>query len=268
MEELFQQLVDDGLEELEIFSDSDNDDDMYGHPDHTPLEVLENLKAGYKYHKNGPAREYFWTKDHVKIMTEMIQEKAALIKSQSKKERQIRGQDFQGNSDPDHLLKWVNRCLVGKQFPYNPSIERGPALKRHQWSNKKLWHYVSRALIAEYDYWTAQHKRNQNLDPQNTKYPDIRNLIFRHNDDFTSGLWSEFSEHWERFINEMRYIPFNLSLDNFISAPIVTLGIKQKYWRVLKKVLILLDVKSTYRPKRQLCGERFWAVRLRFIANL
>ena len=204
METLFQQLVDDGLEELEIFSDDESDDILYGHPDHTPLEVLENLKKGFKYHKNGPAREYFWTKEHVAIMTAMIQEKAALIKENKRKERIIRGQNYTGESDKDHLLKWVNRCLVGKQFSYNPNIERGPALKRHQWSNLRLWHYVSRALISEFDYWTKQHANNQMIDPEKTRYPDIRNLILRHSDDFTSGLWSEFSEHWERFINEMR----------------------------------------------------------------
>ena len=204
MEQLFEQLVDAGLEDLGLEDDDDLPTEEYGHPDHSPLEVLENLRSGFKYHKNGPAREYDWTKEDRQIMTDLIRERAAQVEKRRKKERVIRGQDYLGNSEKDHLVRWVNACLVGIRFPNNPKVRRGAAIGRKEWSNKKLWRYVSETLIAEFDYWNEMHVRNQKGPPEAAQYPKVSDLIFRHNDDFTSGLWSEFSDFWEPFLNDMR----------------------------------------------------------------
>ena len=203
MEQLFQQLLDEGLGLGQSDDESDQDEEIFGHPDHSPNEVLENLRNGYKYHKNGPAREYSWSKADIAEMTKMIEKKNNLVKLRRAKERVIRGQDYKGYSDKDHLLRWVNSCRMGYRFSLNPKVERGPQLRRKEWSNKKLWEYVSRTLIAEFDYWTEVFQSDQ-AKAAGIQYPKVSDLIFRHNEDFTSGLWSEFSHHWERFINNMR----------------------------------------------------------------
>ena len=38
------------------------------------------------------------------------------------------------------------------------------------------------------------------------QYPKIEDLVFRHNDDFVGGLWTDFEKHWQRFIDEIRYL--------------------------------------------------------------
>ena len=228
MEQLFQQLVEEGLDVGH--SDDEDDQDEDGHPDHSPNEVIENLRKGYKYHKNGPAREYSWSKSEIAEMTKMIERKNNLVKLKQAKERIIRGQDYRGNSEKDHLLRWVNSCRMGYRFPLNPKVERGPQLRRVDWSNKKLWEYVSRTLIAEFDYWTEIFQSDQ-AKAANIQYPKVSDLIFRHNEDFTSGLWSEFAHHWERFIDNMRYIPVIISLLNFILVMSRIPSINKKCWR-------------------------------------
>ena len=204
MEQLFRELVEEGvLNELSDDEDHGRDEGEFGHPPHSPNEVIQNLKKGFKYHKNGPAREYDWSKKHIEEMTRMIDHKNKEVKFKRAKERIIRGQNYQGVSDKDHLLKWVNSCRMGYRFPLNPLVERGPQLCRKDWSNKQLWHYVSRTLIAEFDYWTKIFQSDQ-AKAADIKYPKVSDLIFRHNEDFTSGLWSEFATHWERFIDNMR----------------------------------------------------------------
>ena len=205
MEQLFRELVEEGV--LGELSDSDEEEENgeeFGHPPHTPNEVIENLRNGFKYHKNGPAREYDWSMmpDLVEEMTRMIERKHNEIKLKRAKERIIRGQNYRGESEKDHLLRWVNSCRMGYRFPMNPNVERGEQLRRSDWSNKKLWNYVSRTLIAEFDYWTKIFQSDQ-AKKSNIQYPKISDLIFRHNDDFTSGLWSEFAEHWVQFIDKM-----------------------------------------------------------------
>ena len=215
MEQLFHQLLEEGVELGFSDDDEDPNDEQSGHPEHTPEEVIENLKKGYKYHKNGPARTYSWTKDQIAEMTRMIERKNNLVKMKQAKERIIRGQNYKGISEKDHLLRWVNSCRMGYRFALNPKVERGHQLRRKDWSNKKLWEYVSRTLIAEFDYWTEIFQSDQ-AKTANIRYPKVSDLIFRHNEDFTSGLWSEFSHHWERFINDMRYLPFSRFGSNFI----------------------------------------------------
>ena len=231
MEQLFQQLLDEGMGVGQSDDESDQDEEDFGHPDHSPNEVIENLRNGYKYHKNGPAREYSWSKEEIAEMTKMIERKNNLVKLKRAKERIIRGQDYKGYSDKDHLLRWVNSCRMGYRFSLNPNVERGPQLRRKEWSNKKLWEYVSRTLIAEFDYWTEIFQSDQ-AKAADIKYPKVSDLIFRHNEDFTSGLWSEFSHHWERFINKMRYIPVNNSLLSFISVTSRTQNTSRRCWRV------------------------------------
>lgn len=203
MEELYNEMIEEGMFG-DLYSDDDLEDDQeYGHPDHSPDEVLENLAAGFKYHKDGPARSYHWTKDDVKKMTDMIRRKNLQVRARQARERIIRGQNYLGISDKDHLLRWVNSCRLGYRFSLNSKVERGPKLRRNEWSNKRLWHYVSRTLLAEFDFWTEIFNSDQ-AKAADIKYPKVSDLIFRHNEDFTSGLWSEFSQHWEKFIDKMR----------------------------------------------------------------
>ena len=76
-------------------------------------------------------------------------------------------------------------------------------LMTNEKSNFWLWNYVSEVLVHEFDYWTEWHQKNKKLPSEMTKYPDISKMIFRHSEDFVGGLWSDFSKHWSRFVDEM-----------------------------------------------------------------
>ena len=180
---------------------SDDEPTETGHPLETKEIVLKNLKNGFKYHKNGPAQMYDWTKDDIAHMTEIIHNSVSKIK---KGRRKIRAVDFKGQPLSNGLLGWVNSVRTGKYFSDNPRINRGPAFKSGEKTNFWLWNFVSDTLICEFDYWTEIHKQNATVDPKDTKYPDISKLIFRHSDDFVGGLWCDFERHWQRFIDEMR----------------------------------------------------------------
>ena len=186
-------------EEYYLSSESEEEDDV-GHPLETKDEVFENLKQGFLYHKNGPAQQYDWTKDDIAKMSRIIQDSVATVK---KGRRNVRAMNFKGEPFPGGLLGWVNSVRTGRYFPDNTKIERGKALVSGEKSNFWLWNYVSETLIHEFDYWTEWQKVNKTLKPEETKYPDISKMIFRHSDDFVGGLWSDFSKHWQRFVDEM-----------------------------------------------------------------
>ena len=182
---------------------SDEDEAPVGHPIETKAKVLRNLKAGFKYHKNGPAQMYDWTSDDIGHMTQIINDSVSKLK---KGRRKIRAVDYKGRPLPNGLLGWVNSVRTGKYFSDNPKINRGPAFTSGEKSNFWLWNFVSETLISEFDYWTEVHKKNATVDPKDTRYPDISKLIFRNSDDFVGGLWCDFERHWQRFIDEMRYV--------------------------------------------------------------
>ena len=188
--------------------DEAEDEDREGHPLETKEQVLENLRKGFPYHKNGPAREYDWNKDEISQMSKMIQEKHFEIKRAKKnKSRVIQAQNYKGETSSNMLLNWVNSCLSGERFPDNSDIKRGPTLEHGEWSNHRLWQYVSTTLQSEFHYWCKVEQINRKLPPEKrkeAKYPKLSDLIFRRNEDFTSGLWSEFSEFWQPFIDEIR----------------------------------------------------------------
>ena len=194
---------------LLLYSDDDDfEDEELGHPLEDKKTVLKNLSNGFKYHKNGPAREYAWNKSEISTMAEMILERHnRVVMDKKNRVREIRAQDHLGNSGRNTLLNWVNSCLTGKRFPDNPKILRGPKISFNDWSNHKLWRYVSSTLQAEFHYWDEVNKQNARLPQESShlaRYPKLSDLIFRHNDDFTSGLWSEFHDFWVPFINELR----------------------------------------------------------------
>ena len=191
-----------------FFESSDDEAAAPGHPLQTKSEVLEGLRNGYKYHKNGPAREYSWNKQEIAVMTKLIMEKNELVKAAKKnRSRRIRAQLYDGTSTGHTLINWVNSCLTGKRFPENKAVQRGPAIAHGDWSNHKMWCYVSSTLQAEFHYWNTVNSINKQLgsdEAARARYPKLTDLIFRHNDDFVSGLWSEFSEYWQPFIDELR----------------------------------------------------------------
>ena len=193
-------------------SDSDNDapDTLKkGHPIETKEQVLKNLAADYPYNKGGPAQEYPWTEADIAEMTDLIKERHSnLQKKYQKKARQIRGQNYKGESTHNHLLNWVNSCRSGKRFPSNPNVQRGSPYSYGEKTNQQLWEYVSETLISEFHYWVDLDKKNRKLpknQQQKMSYPKLDDLIFRHNDDFTGGHWSHFAKFWDPFIDEMRY---------------------------------------------------------------
>lgn len=180
---------------------SDDDLEVTGHPLEDKRTVINNLKNGFKYHKNGPAQTYDWNDDDVAEMTKIIHESVSKIK---KGRRAIRAVDYKGRPLPNGLLGWVNSVRRGDYFSDNPNINRGPIFKSGEKSNFWLWNFVSETLLSEFDYWSEIHKQNASVDPKDTKYPDISKLIFRHSEDFVGGLWCDFERHWEKFVNEMR----------------------------------------------------------------
>ena len=201
-----------GEEGCLLSSDDDETDDDgetdAGHPLEDKKDVLNNLRNGYAYHKNGPAREYEWTPEEISEMSSMIVAAHEKIKAATKnKARVIRAQNYKGESSANMLRNWVNSCRSGQRFPDNPTVERGPKLEHDEWSNHQLWEYVSRTLQAEFHYWTKVEAINRKLPKDKQKsarYPKLDDLIFRHNDDFTAGLWSDFQSHWQPFIDELR----------------------------------------------------------------
>ena len=199
---------------------TDDEDEPSGHPVETKEEVLANLRNGFAYHKNGPAREYDWTPSEISEMSALITATHEKIKAATKnKARIIRAQNYKGESSANMLRNWVNSCRSGTRFPDNPSIERGHKLEHDEWTNHQLWEYVSRTLQSEFHYWTKVEQINRNLPDErkkSAKYPKLDDLIFRHNDDFTAGLWSDFREHWQPFIDELRYSRETRSCVSFI----------------------------------------------------
>ena len=202
--------------------DTEDDDDgaSSGHPMETKSEILNNLRQGYAYHKNGPAREYDWTPEEISEMSILITETHDKVKAATKnKARVIRAQNYKGESSANMLRNWVNSCRLGHRFANNTRIERGPKLEHDEWSNHQLWEYVSETLQAEFHYWTNVEKINRSLPKDRQKdvrYPQLDDLIFRHNDDFTAGLWSDFRRYWQPFIDELRYLRDTKSFVNFI----------------------------------------------------
>ena len=187
-------------DEPELYSSDSEDEDSQGHPMETKEQVMENLKRGFMYHKNGPAQQYDWTKDDIAKMTEIIHGSVQKVK---KGRRNVRAINYKGEPFPGGLLGWVNSVRTGQYFPDNKRISRGPALASGEKTNFWLWNYVSETLIHEFDYWTEWHEQNKKLKPEDTKYPDISKMIFRHSEDFVGGLWTDFSKHWQRFVDEM-----------------------------------------------------------------
>ena len=185
-----------------ISSDED-EPETTGHPLETKEKVLENLRRGYVYHKNGPAQMYDWTNEDIKTMTGIIQDSVSNLK---RGRRKIRAVDYLGRPLPNGLLGWVNSVRSGKYFGDNPKINRGPAIKCGEKSNFWLWNFVSDTLLAEFDYWSDVHKTNATVKPEDTRYPDISKLVFRHSEDFVGGLWCDFESHWQKFIDEMRLV--------------------------------------------------------------
>lgn len=186
--------------ELQSSSESEDEDEP-GHPLETKEQVLKNLRQGFLYHKKGPAQMYDWNKKDIETMTQIITDS---VKDVKKGRRNVRAMNYRGEPFPGGLLGWVNSVRSGKYFPDNHRIERGPMFKTGEKSNFWLWNYVSETLIHEFDYWTEWHQKNKKLPPEETKYPDISKMIFRHSEDFVGGLWSDFHKHWERFVDEMR----------------------------------------------------------------
>ena len=112
--------------------------------------------------------------------------------------------NYQGKPFPGGLLGWVNAVRSGKYFGDNPKIDRGPVFVSGEKTNFWLWNFVSQTLLSEFDYWSDVHKQNAGKDPKDTRYPDVSKLIFRHSEDFVGGLWCDFEQYWQRFVDEMR----------------------------------------------------------------
>ena len=144
--------------------DESSDDDIdkeaaKGHPIETKVQVLQNLKDGFPYHKNGPAREYEWTKEEISQMSDLIVKTHSNVQAATKnKTRVIRAQNYKGESSANMLRNWVNSCLTGRKFTDNPRVERGSKIEHDEWSNHQMWKYVSRTLQSEFQYWTDVEK--------------------------------------------------------------------------------------------------------------
>ena len=191
--------------EILLSSDEETEATPNGHPLEDKATVLKNLRSGFKYHKNGPAQMYDWTKEDISTMTEIIKESVDSIK---KGRRKIRAVNYLGEEFPGGLLGWVNCVREGKYFADNPDISRGARFKSGEKTNFWLWNFVSETLLSEFRYWTKVHQKNSTVASSETKYPNIHQLVFRHTDDFVGGLWTDFSRHWQPFIDEMRYFNF------------------------------------------------------------
>ena len=180
-----------------------------GHPLETKEEVLRKLFDGFSYHKNGPAQSYQWTESEINLMADHLEEYCTKVKK--KKRHKIRATRYDGRPVTGGLLKFVNDAKTGKTFPNNPYIKRRrQRYKAGYISQHALWHEASEILIAEFDYWMDIYQDNLKYAAQGQtdkiRYPKVDDLIFRHNDDFVGGLWSDFEQHWQRFIDEIRYL--------------------------------------------------------------
>ena len=187
---------------------SDEDEEITGHPRESKSDILHNLKNGFPYNKGGPAQKYQWTKSEIQQMADLLRDKNRQVRQQrAKRPRCIRAQNYRGETSNKYLLNWVNSVRTGRRFESNPRIIRGEKWKVGQRSNHQLWEYVSQVLTCEFHYWMDVHKKNLALpedERSKVKYPRVEDLIFRVNDDFTGGLWSQFYTFWEPFINELR----------------------------------------------------------------
>ena len=205
-----EQEFNDAVSIIERPSDDEDDHPDGGHPFDNKNVVLEKLAAGFPYNKGGPAREYDWTAADIAKMTELIRDKNKHVREDRKKRpRAIRAQNYRGETSNNYLINWVNSVRSGKRFEKNTKLLRGPKLEHGQQSNHQLWEMVSEILTCEFHYWMEVHKKNLTLPVnQRTKvmYPRLEDLIFRVNDDFTGGLWSQFFNYWEPFINELRLV--------------------------------------------------------------
>ena len=207
--EFYNNLFDEDEYDMIAAIDSDSsDEEVVGHPRESKEEVLRNLKDGFPYNKGGPAQQYYWTSDDISQMADLLRQKNEQVRRQRKKRpRCIRGQNYRGDTSSNYLLNWVNSVRTGRRFESNPHIIRGEKLKHGQCSNHRLWEYVSEFLTCEFKYWMTVHKTNMSLPKSQrskVRYPRVEDLIFRVNDDFTGGLWSQFYKYWEPFINELR----------------------------------------------------------------
>ena len=88
------------------------------------------------------------------------------------------------------LLQWVNNVRTGKTFTYlKHALEPLPPDK---YSNHQLWHFVSVYLAEIYEYVRKLPK---------TQTLPLKDLIVRNKDDFVSGTWNAFKEHWLPYIH-------------------------------------------------------------------
>ena len=193
---------------IESSSDDESEDENVGHPVEDKATVLRKLAHGFPYNKGGPAQEYTWSSEDISHMAELLRTRNDQVREKAKKRpRAIRAQNYKGVSSRNTLLNWINSVRSGKRFPDNDRHERGKRIHHGQWSNHRQWEYVSEILTNEFHYWMAQEKINQSLPEDQkhlAKYPLVQDLIFRNNDDFTGGLWSQFYKYWEPFIAELR----------------------------------------------------------------
>ena len=190
-----------------------------GHPMETKDEVLNKLRSGFPYHKNGPAQEYDWTEKEILEMAKHLETYSQ--EATSSKRKKIRAVRFDGTPVKGGLLRFVNDAKNGKTFRHNPYIKRSyKTIRAGQLTQHQLWHITSKILIAEFDYWTDVFAKNnehvKNGQSADCKYPNINDLVFRHSDDFVGGLWSDFEEHWQRFVDEIRYLMYLLLISSFI----------------------------------------------------
>ena len=106
------------------------------------------------------------------------------------------------------LMAWVNRVRLRYLFKHNPYIPRGGRLRPGGRTNRQLWKEVSRILLAEYRYWSEKLVTNRQLMSTGrgylVEYPRIGHLPFRDNDVFLGGEWSQFSEFWDEFIENLK----------------------------------------------------------------
>ena len=181
--------------------------ETHGHPLETKEEVLRKLANGFQYHKNGPAQSYDWNEFDISFMTKILEQHAQTVVDG--KRRKIRAVRYDGTPVKGGLLRFVNDARNGKTFAQNPFIKRTyKTIRAGQLTQHQLWHIASKILIAEFDYWTDINAENLDLvkngRSDECKYPKIGDLVFRHSDDFVGGLWSDFEEHWQRFVDEIR----------------------------------------------------------------
>lgn len=215
--------MDDDIHISDSEEEHDSNEPPRGHPLETKSEVLQNLIKGHPYHKNGPAQGYKWNEQEIEQMAQHLEEYATNVRRGRRKK--IRATRFDGRPVTGGLLKFVNDAVTGKTFPNNHYIKRRKNRYRAGYiSQHALWHEASEILIAEFDYWMDVHQNNikhaaENR-PELIQYPKIEDLIFRNNEDFVGGLWSDFEKHWQRFIDEIRYLIYLIHFHlTFLCSP-------------------------------------------------